>query len=124
MGYFLVTRTTPVLGLAAVRLATGDIAWRASPPDGGAAPVTVIPGVVFAGSSAGMVYAYSTADGKALWQFDTAREFETVNGVTAKGGNISSAGAVVAGGMVFVPSGYSDLGTGARGNVLLAFGAK
>jgi hypothetical protein len=29
----------------------------------------------------------------------------------------------VAGGMVFVPSGYSDLGGGTRGNVLLAFGA-
>ena len=124
MGYFLVTRTTPALGLAAVRLTTGEVAWRASPPDGGAAPVSVIPGVVFAGSSAGMVYAYSTADGKALWQFDTAREFETVNGVPARGGNLSSAGAVVAGGMVFAPSGYSDLGTGVRGNVLLAFGVK
>ena len=77
-----------------------------------------------AGSTAGTMYAYSAADGKVLWQFDTAREFETVNGVTAKGGNISSAGAVVAGGMVFVPSGYSDLGNGVRGNVLLAFGAK
>jgi polyvinyl alcohol dehydrogenase (cytochrome) len=124
MGYFLVTRTQPVLGLAAVRLATGELAWRASPPDGGAAPVTVIPGVVFVGSSAGTVYAYSTADGKALWQFDTAREFETVNGVPAKGGNMSSAGPVVADGMVFVPSGYSDLGNGVRGNVLLAFGPK
>jgi len=91
---------------------------------GGAAPVTVIPGVVFVGSSAGTVYAYSTADGKALWQFDTAREFETVNGVPAKGGNMSSAGPVVADGMVFVPSGYSDLGNGVRGNVLLAFGPK
>ena len=42
----------------------------------------------------------------------------------ATGGNISSAGAVVANGMVFVPSGYSDLGNGVRGNVLLAFGVK
>ena len=50
------------------------------------------------------MYAYSTTDGKALWQFDTAREFETVNGVAAKGGNINAAGPVVAGGMVFVPS--------------------
>ena len=124
LGYFLVTRTQPVLGLAAVRLATGELAWRASPPDGGAAPVTVIPGVVFVGSSAGTVYAYSTADGKMLWQYDTAREFETVNGVPAKGGNMSSAGPVVAGGMVFVPSGYSDLGLGVRGNVLLAFAPK
>jgi polyvinyl alcohol dehydrogenase (cytochrome) len=124
MGYFLVTRTQPVLGLAAVRLATGELAWRASPPDGGAAPVTVIPGVVFVGSSSGTVYAYSTADGKALWQYDTAREFETVNGVPATGGTMGSAGPVVADGMVFVPSGYSDLGNGVRGNVLLAFGPR
>jgi len=121
MGYFLVTRSQPVLGLAAVRLTTGELAWRASPADGGAAPVTVIPGVVFVGSSAGTVYAYSTTDGKALWQYDTAREFRTVNGVAAQGGNMSSAGPVVADGMLFVPSGYSDLGNGVRGNVLLAF---
>jgi polyvinyl alcohol dehydrogenase (cytochrome) len=69
------------------------------------------------------VFAYSTTDGKALWQFDTARAFQTVNGVAANGGAINAAGPVVAGGMLFVPSGYSDLGIGARGNVLLAFGA-
>ena len=84
----------------------------------------MIPGVLFFGSSAGVVYAYSTDDGKALWQFDTAREFETVNGVAAKGGTINAAGPVAAGGMLFVPSGYSELGNGVRGNVLLAFGVK
>jgi polyvinyl alcohol dehydrogenase (cytochrome) len=100
------------------------VAWRASPPEAGAAPVTVIPGVLFFGSSTGTVFAYSTADGKALWQFDTAREFQTVNGVAAKGGTINAAGPVVADGMLFVPSGYSELGNGARGNVLLAFGVQ
>jgi polyvinyl alcohol dehydrogenase (cytochrome) len=123
-GYFAVTRTPTPLGLAAVRLDDGQIAWRASPPAGGAAPVTVIPGVVFLGASSGTVYAYSTADGKALWQFDTAHGFETVNGVAAQGGTIGSAGPIVADGMVFVPSGYSELGNGVRGNVLLAFGVK
>ena len=102
-GYFPVTRSTPKRSASRrVRLATGEIAWRASPPDGGAAPVTVIPGVVFFGSSTGTLYAYSTTDGKAIWQFETAREFETVNGVPAKGGTINAAGPVVAGGMVFV----------------------
>jgi len=119
--YFPVTRRDPRLGVAALRVDTGELAWRASPPDGGGAPVTVIPGVVFFGASSGTVYAYSTTDGKAMWQFDTAREFQTVNGVAAKGGNINAAGPVVAGGMVFVPSGYSELGGGVRGNVLLAF---
>jgi polyvinyl alcohol dehydrogenase (cytochrome) len=122
--YVPVTRGSQTLGVAALRLQDGEVAWRGSPPDGGAAPVTVIPGVLFFASSAGTVYAYSTDDGKALWKFDTAREFDTVNGVPARGGNTSSAGAVVAYGMLFVPSGYSELGNGARGNVLLAFGVQ
>lgn len=120
--YFPITRTDDRLGLAAVGLATGELAWRATPAAGGAAPVTAIPGVVFFGSSEGTVYAYSTIDGKAIWTFDTAREFDTVNGVQAQGGTINAAGPVVAAGMLFVPSGYSDLGNGRRGNVLLAFG--
>lgn len=122
--YFPVTRTHERLGLAALRLSTGEVAWRATPPIGAAAPVTVIPGAVFLGSITGTMYAYSTDDGHAIWSFDTAREFETVNGVQAQGGNITAAGPVVAGGMLFVPSGYSDLGGGRRGNVLLAFGVR
>jgi polyvinyl alcohol dehydrogenase (cytochrome) len=124
LAYFPVTRSDPRLGLAAVGIGSGELVWRATPPAGGAAPVTVIPGVVFFGSSAGTLYAYSTADGKAIWSFDTARSFETVNGVEARGGTINAAGPVVAAGMLFVPSGYSDLGGGARGNVLLAFGVQ
>ncbi len=122
--YVPVTRTRPVLGVAAFKLETGDLAWRASPADGGAAPVTVMPGVLFFGSSTGVVYAYSTTDGKSLWQFNTARDFPTVNGVPAQGGSLSAAGPIVAGGMLFVPSGYSELGGGTRGNVLLAFGVQ
>jgi len=124
-GYFPVTRARQTLGVTAVRLTTGEIAWRASPPDGGGAPASVIPGALFFGSSGGTVYAYSTDDGHALWQFETAKAFETVNGVEAKGGNINGAtGPVIAGGTLFVTSGYSDLGGGVRGNVLLAFRAQ
>ena len=61
-----------------------------------------------------------TSDGKVLWDFNTMRDFETVNGVKARGGSIDGPGAVVAGGMVFVNSGYSRNG-GVPGNVLLAF---
>ena len=124
LAYFPVTRASQALGVAALRLETGELAWRASPADGGAAPVSVIPGVLFFGSSGGTIYAYSTADGRALWQYETAREFDTVNGAAATGGTINAAGPVVAGGMLFVPSGYSELGNGVRGNVLLAFGVK
>jgi polyvinyl alcohol dehydrogenase (cytochrome) len=62
-------------------------------------------------------------DGRLLWAFDTVREFETVNRVVARGGSIDGPGAVVAGGMVFVNSGYPRTG-GIPGNVLLAFKAE
>jgi polyvinyl alcohol dehydrogenase (cytochrome) len=122
--YFPLNVTHDRLGLAAVDLANGEVRWRAAPPEGGGAPVTVMPGVVFFGASNGVIYAYSAENGRAIWQFNTARSFDTVNGVEAKGGNINAAGPVVANGMLFVPSGYSDLGGGVRGNVLLAFGLR
>jgi polyvinyl alcohol dehydrogenase (cytochrome) len=86
------------------------------------AAVTAIPGVVFSGAYDGHIRGYSAADGTIIWDFDTRREFQTVNGVTAKGGSIDGPGAVVVGGMLFVNSGYSRFG-GMPGNVLLAFAA-
>jgi polyvinyl alcohol dehydrogenase (cytochrome) len=118
-------------GLRAVRLDTGEQVWAAPPPErlcgtergcsaAQGAAVTVIPGIVFAGSMDGGVRAYSSDGGKIVWQFDTNREFETVNGVPAKGGAMDGPGPVVAGGMMYVTSGYVSL-IGRPGNVLLAF---
>jgi len=118
-------------GLTALRVADGSQAWHSPPivcaegaPSGcsptQSAAVTAIPGIVFSGSNDGHLRGYSTEDGKILWDFDTAREFQTVNGVKAKGGSIDGPGAVVVNGMVFVNSGYSRFG-GMPGNVLLAF---
>jgi polyvinyl alcohol dehydrogenase (cytochrome) len=64
--------------------------------------------------------AYAALDGKIIWDFDTTREFTTVNGITAKGGSMDGPGPTIAGGMLFVPSGYALWG-GLPGNVLLAF---
>ena len=83
--------------------------------------VTVIPGVVFAGGLDGMLRALSASDGNVLWSVNTAQEFETVNGVKAKGGSIGAPGPTVAQGMVLVGSGYTGFQGGAPGNVLLAF---
>jgi polyvinyl alcohol dehydrogenase (cytochrome) len=114
-------------GMAALKLTTGDRVWfqpinaegtRASQ---GAAN-SAIPGVVFGAGSDGKLFALSATDGKRIWEFDTARDFETVNKVKANGGSISSAGPVVAGGMLFVGSGYGVTGGSRFGNVLLAFG--
>ncbi|WP_435416767.1 PQQ-binding-like beta-propeller repeat protein [Parerythrobacter aurantius] len=87
------------------------------------APVTAIPGVIFAGAHNGRLMAYSARDGSVLWMTETNREFSTVNRITAKGGSIDSAGPVVAGGMLFVNSGYDKFGE-IGGNVLLAYRRK
>jgi len=122
LAYFPLTRGGEGAGLAALDLGSGELAWRADPTVSSSAPATVIPGVLFSTASNGVIYAYSTVDGHVLWKFDTAREFPTVNGVRAKGGNMGGSGPVVAGGMLFVPSGDADqFGGSGRGNVLLAF---
>jgi len=64
--------------------------------------------------------AYATADGKVIWDFDTAKDFTTVNGVTARGGSIDVGGPAIANGVVATTSGYAQWG-GMRGNVLLVF---
>jgi polyvinyl alcohol dehydrogenase (cytochrome) len=120
-------------GLTALSVADGGRAWHvpAAPCRDGAPPgcspaqpgaVTLIPGVVFATSNDGHVRAHATADGRVLWDFDTAREFATVNGVEARGGSLDGQGVVVADGLVLVASGYPRNG-GMPGNVLLAFRA-
>jgi polyvinyl alcohol dehydrogenase (cytochrome) len=117
-------------GMVAVALSDGQKRWSApASPCGGrkpcspaqAAAVTAIPGVVFSGSVDGRLRAYSTRDGKILWEYDTVREYTTVNGVEAKGGSINNGGPAVAGGMLFTNSGYSHHSGIIPGNVLLAF---
>jgi polyvinyl alcohol dehydrogenase (cytochrome) len=116
-------------GLFAFDVATGKKVWEAKPPECGdrlncspaqSAAISAIPGAVFSGSADGHLRAYAAGDGKIIWDFDTTREFTTVDGVTAKGGSMDGPGPVVAGKMLFAPSGYAAWG-GLPGNVLLAF---
>ncbi|WP_332368462.1 hypothetical protein [Spirosoma telluris] len=76
--------------------------------------------MVFAGALDGHIRAYSTTDGKILWDYDTAKAYQTVNGIEGKGGSIDGSAPVVADGMLFVNSGYGLFGE-LPGNVLLAF---
>jgi polyvinyl alcohol dehydrogenase (cytochrome) len=68
----------------------------------------------------GYLRAYASDDGRLLWEFDTARDYATVNGVAAQGGAMEGPGPTIAGGMLYVHSGYGQWG-GRPGNVLLAF---
>ena len=135
-GQKLVTRTMDPSkggGLSALRVATGEVVWKTPVPKSScdnrpdcspaqSAAVTVIPGVVFSGALDGHLRAYSTTDGSILWDFDTVRDFPAVNGVSAHGGALDGPGPTIAGGMLYVNSGYGRYGA-MPGNVLLAFSA-
>jgi polyvinyl alcohol dehydrogenase (cytochrome) len=126
-------------GIHAVKAATGEVLWTyAAQPDctgdrqkirgcatniGLSGAPTVIDGAVVEGSVDGFIRAFDARTGAVLFQFDTAREFETLNGVQANGGAIDNASIVAANGMLFVNSGYGMFGQ-MPGNVMLAFKPK
>ena len=118
-------------GVAAIRLATGEVEWYTPTPtapciesdesecvSGGLnAAATAIPGVVFSGGVDGILRAYSTDSGQIIWEYNTAREYETVNGVAGRGGGLNGAGPAIVNGVLYVSSGSRSI----QGNVLLAF---
>jgi polyvinyl alcohol dehydrogenase (cytochrome) len=117
-------------GIVALSLNNGERQWFVplDPAEGRhpglEAAISSAPGVIFSGGWDGMLRAVSTKDGGVLWSFDMQREFQTVNGVPAKGGSMGSPGPTVAGGMLFAGSGYPGVQNGVEGNVLLAFGVE
>jgi polyvinyl alcohol dehydrogenase (cytochrome) len=118
-------------GIAAVQLSTGEKLWfnPLTPADpklrvNNAPATTAIPGVAFVGGSDSTLHAVSTTDGKQIWEYNMNRPYETVNKVPGKGGSMGAPGMTVAGGMVYVGSGYGVLGNVVPGNVLLAFGVE
>lgn len=109
--------------LAALDLKTGIARWQTNAP----APactwgarncahaqtqaVSVMPGIAFSGSMDGHLRAYSTIDGKIVWDFDTAKDYSTKNGIKALGGPLDHGGATIVNGIVYLNS----------ANALLAF---
>jgi polyvinyl alcohol dehydrogenase (cytochrome) len=127
----IVPRKDAQPGISALKLGTGEKVWATPAPTvkcppgqacmgAQSAAVSVIPGAVFSGALNGHFRAYSTKTGEIIWDFDTARTYDTVNQVTAKGGSINGAGPTIANGIVYTNSGYQGFG-GTAGNVLLAF---
>ena len=121
-------KATP--GLYALDLSTGKLKWETPSPACGdskdclpfnsAAPVAT-PGLVYAGSLDGHIRAYSASDGKIVWDMNTAEDYGLINGIKARGGSIDGPAPVIAGGMIYVNSGYGMFGE-MSGNVLLAYG--
>jgi polyvinyl alcohol dehydrogenase (cytochrome) len=118
-------------GLHAINAENGEVLWShvqadtcgADRPEcdpGISAPVTAIPGAVVAGHLDGHLRFYDGLSGKVLWDYDTNRSFETVNGIVASGGGMSGAGPTVAQGHLISNSGYG-LYFHEPGNALLVF---
>lgn len=124
------TRGRP--GLAGLSAADGKVLWQVDAPKGlpcnvpsgrclpgYSQAVTAAPGAVFAGALDGHLRAYAS-DGKLLWDYDTTEPVDTVNGVkAAPGGSLDMGGGVIAGGRLFIHSGYG--GSAGASNLLLAF---
>ena len=92
--------------------------------------ISAIPGAVFAGSYDGHFRAYDSANGAILWDMDTGTyPVATLDGKSAYGGVMDGSGPTIAGGMVYVHSGYAGrsgatAGRGLRnadGNILMAY---
>ncbi|HKU15637.1 MAG TPA: PQQ-binding-like beta-propeller repeat protein [Steroidobacteraceae bacterium] len=130
----------PQPGMNAVAIETGKVVWsKPVQPDcrngreerfklcseryGLSAAPLVIDKSVVAGAIDGRIYIYDAASGDIVWQYDTLRDFATLNGVEGKGGSIDSQSVFAGAGMVFVGSGYGAFNQ-APGNVLLAFRPK
>ncbi len=127
-------------GLYGVEASTGEIRWQhAATPDcangrdkkaprcerlyGFSGGPTVIDGAVLQGSLDGRLFVIDARTGLELWRYDSLREFQTLNGVVAKGGSFDAVSIVGVNGLVLAGSGYGMFGQ-APGNALLAFRPK
>ena len=84
-----------------------------------ATPLLVDGALISAGID-GRLLIFDKESGDLLFEFDTVREYETVNGVAGIGGSVDSQSIAAGGGMVFIGSGYGRFNQ-TPGNVLLAF---
>lgn len=117
-------------GLYALDISTGAQRWRYSRASrcqsqecvfGYSAAITASNDVVIAGSIDGYLEIVSATTGQLLWSHDAFREYSSVNDVPATGGAFDAHGAMIAGDMLIVSSGYAYVGEQRAGNALLVF---
>ncbi len=121
-------------GVHALDISTGKALWYAPAPDvcngrsfchpGVSQAITTAAGLVYAGGMDGVLRVYRAEDGEQLYQLDTAQEFDTVNGESARGGSFGgAAGPVIQDGRVYLSSGYG-IYNHMPGNLLLVLSPK
>ncbi|MCW5968590.1 MAG: PQQ-binding-like beta-propeller repeat protein [Blastocatellales bacterium] len=119
-------------GITALKIATGEQLWTVPAPkapcswgatrcnNSQSAAATVIPGIVFSGTTDGRLRAYSTKDGSIVWEVDTSLPIPTVNAGVTKGGTLDGGGPIVVDGVLYTNSGYGRI-VGQPGNLLIAY---
>ncbi|MGM0633010.1 MAG: PQQ-binding-like beta-propeller repeat protein [Pseudomonadota bacterium] len=118
-------------GLHAIDMNSGQALWytpappRCEPEQQGcfdqySAPPTSGPDFVLSGSLSGHLFAHDQRSGEVIWEYDSNREYETINGVSARGGAFDSTGPVLSGDHLIVNAGYGGFGQ-LPGNALLVF---
>lgn len=127
-------------GLYAVNLKDGAIDWKFEvKPDctderkkfvprcgslfGLSGAPTVIGDHIITGGLDGRIYIVERKTGKLVSQLETARDFDTVNGVKGNGASVDNASIIGANGLLILNSGYGLFGQGA-GNVMVAYRPK
>lgn len=122
-GCFIAEADKPLIGLQNMRVGKKvelEDQYRCSFYYGLSAAITATPELAFSAGLDGKVRAYDLRSGDVLWQTETAKSFDTTNGVKGHGGAIDVSGQVIAGDWLYVQSGYSMFGQ-LPGNVLLAY---
>ncbi|MDP3518454.1 MAG: PQQ-binding-like beta-propeller repeat protein [Pseudohongiella sp.] len=118
-------------GLHAIDMKTGDVLWYAPVPercmpdvqgcmDAYSGPVTSTEGMIIASSLSGYLFAHDAATGELIWEYNTVQDYQTINGVAAKGGSIDATGPVLSGDYMIVSTGYATFGQ-MPGNAVLVF---
>ena len=116
-------------GMFALDIESGERKWHVPPVScegrpkcspAQSAAVSALPGVVFSGSVDGHLRGYATDSGEVVWDYNADQEYESTNGVKTRGGSFDGPGPTIAGGMMYVNSGYGFWG-GMSGNALIAF---
>lgn len=115
---------TPQPSLQAFNAQTGERLWRTDAPGdcladaqeidncfiGFSAAPTATNSLVFAPTLDGVIRAFDSDTGREVWQHNTLRSYDAVNGGTASGGSIDFGGVFLDDGELFVNSGYGLVG--------------
>jgi polyvinyl alcohol dehydrogenase (cytochrome) len=115
------------INLAEVDMSTGEakVPWPSCPQYyGNSGAALGLDDMVLAGTLNGKLQAFSPENGSVIWEYDTKRPFDTLNGIKGHGGSLDNAGSVAIGnGYMVVQSGYSYINQ-MPGNVVLVFKKK